>query len=55
MTLAAATVGVIAGYDPRIAIAVALSAAFVLIAFENLAIGLALFGFLAFIELVPLS
>ncbi len=42
-----------AGYDPRVAIAVALSAAFVLVAFADLAIGLAIFAFLGFVEVVP--
>jgi len=55
MAAVAAPLGLLAGFEPRFAIAAALGAAFVLIAFENLASGLALFGYLAFIELIPVE
>jgi putative inorganic carbon (hco3(-)) transporter len=54
LALVAAPLGVLAGYDPRLAIAAALAAAFVLVAFGDLAAGLALFAFLGFVEIVPL-
>ena len=54
MASIAAIFGVLAGYDPRIAIAMALSAAFILIAFEELSLGLAIFAIVGFIEVVPL-
>lgn len=54
LALVAAPLGALAGYDPRLAIAAALAAAFVLIAFGDLAAGLALFAFLGFVEIVPL-
>jgi O-antigen ligase len=46
----AAMVGLLAGYDPRFAIAAALAVGFVLITFFDLAAGLAIFGFLTFVE-----
>ena len=49
-----AMLGLLAGYDPRIAIAGALGLAFVLVAFADLAIGLAVFAFIGFVEVVPL-
>ncbi len=54
MALAAAVLGVLAGYDPRIALVVAVCGAFFLIAFEDLAMGLAIFAFVGFVEVVPL-
>ncbi len=54
LALAAAVLGLLAGFDPRLAIAAALGAAFVLICFSDLAAGLAVFSFIAFIEVIPL-
>ena len=53
MALVAAALGLLAGFDPRFAIAAALGSAFVLIAFADLAAGLAMFAVFSFIELVP--
>ncbi len=52
--LIGAVLGLLAGYDPRVAIAGALGLAFVLVAFADLAIGLAVFAFIGFVEVVPL-
>lgn len=49
----AAPLGLLVGFDPALAILVALSAAFALIAFTNLAHGLALYMFVSFIALPP--
>ena len=49
-----AVLGLLAGYDPRVAIAGALGLAFVLVAFADLAIGVAIFAFIGFVEVVPL-
>jgi O-antigen ligase len=53
LALLAAALGVVAGAEPRIAIVLALGCAFVVIAFANFPVGLAVFGFLGFIEVVP--
>lgn len=53
--LLAACVGALAGYDPKLAIAAALGLAFVLLALGDLAIGVACFAFLTFVELAPLG
>ena len=54
MACLAAPIGVLAGFQPGLAIAAALAFAFVLIAFGNLAAGIAVFAFLGFVEIVPL-
>ena len=54
LAFAAALVGLMAGIDPRLAIVAALAAALVLITFTDLAAGLAVFTFVAFIEVIPL-
>lgn len=51
----AAFVGLLAGLDPRLAIAGALGCGFVLIVFSDLATGVALFGFISFLELLQLG
>lgn len=53
LAIAAAAIGLLAGLQPRLAITASLGIAFVLIVFADLAAGLAIFGFLGFIELVP--
>src|SRR5687768_14780219 len=47
--------GLLAGINPRMAIALALGFAFILIAFADLSAGVAVFGFLSFVELVPIG
>jgi O-antigen ligase len=49
----AAGLGLLAGYEPRLAITAALGVAFVLVVFVDLGVGMAIFGFLGFVELVP--
>jgi O-antigen ligase len=49
----AAIIGVLAGIDGRLALAGAFAIAFTLVAFTDLALGLALFTFLGFIVVVP--
>lgn len=49
----AALVGLMAGIDPKLAIAASFSAAFVILVIADLAWGLALFTFVAFLEIVP--
>ena len=49
----AAAVGALAGYDPTLSIAAAVGMTFVLVAVSNLAVGVTVFGFLTFLELVP--
>jgi O-antigen ligase len=49
----AVPLGLLAGYDPRIAIALSAASAYVVIAFEDLGAGLAVFGFLGFVEVLP--
>jgi len=51
--LLAAIVGLIAGIDPKLAIAASFSAAFVILVIADLTWGLALFTFVAFLEIVP--
>jgi O-antigen ligase len=53
--LIGAAVGVLAGYDPKLAIAAAIGMAFVLIAVGDLAFGVAIFGALTFLELSPVA
>jgi O-antigen ligase len=48
-------VGLLAGVDPRFAIAASIAIAFVLIVFADLTVGLALFGFFSFLELLSLG
>jgi O-antigen ligase len=48
-----ALVGLLAGVDPRLALAAAVAVGFVLIVFADLAAGLAVFGFFSFLELIP--
>lgn len=50
-----AAVGALAGYDPKLAIAAAIGLAFVLIAIGDLAIGIAIFCVLTFLELSPVA
>lgn len=52
VALFAIPVGVLAGIDPKLAIFAALGAAFVLIAFSDLAAGLSIFTFLGFVQVV---
>jgi O-antigen ligase len=54
MALVAAPIGVLAGFDPRLAIVVAVAFAFILIAFGDLAAGVAFFALIGFLEIVPL-
>jgi O-antigen ligase len=49
----AALVGLLAGIDPRLALAAAVACGFVLVVFADLAAGLAVFGFFSFLELIP--
>jgi O-antigen ligase len=49
----AVAIGGLAGLDPKFAIAAALGLAFVLVAVSNLAVGVSIFGLLAFLELAP--
>ena len=53
--LVGAAVGALAGYDPKLAIAAAIGMAFVLIAIGDLAVGIAIFGVLTFLELSPVA
>jgi O-antigen ligase len=55
LALVAAPVGLLAGFDPRFAILAALGFGFVLLAFNNLAAGLAVFSFLSFVQVVPVG
>lgn len=48
-------VGVLAGLDPQLAIAVAVACGFFLLVFADLAAGLAAFGFFSFLELMDLG
>ena len=52
---AAAVVGLLAGIDPRIAVAVALGITFVVVVFADLSVGVALFAFVAFLDVFPLG
>src|SRR2546423_11422737 len=51
--LAAIGVGVLAGVDPRIAVAAAIALAFVGLVLGDLTVGLCLFGFVSFLDLLP--
>lgn len=53
MVFVAAPVGILAGYQPEMAILVAFGLAFVLVVFADLANGVALFTLLTFFELLP--
>ncbi|HEY5053331.1 MAG TPA: hypothetical protein VII45_07975, partial [Solirubrobacterales bacterium] len=53
--LFAALVGFLAATEPKLAIAAAIAAAFVLIVIVDLAAGLAVFGFFSFLELLQLG
>lgn len=55
LTLFAALVGLLAGIDPRLAIAAAMASGFVLIVFVDLGLGLALFTTFSFLEVLPAS
>ncbi len=55
LLLLAAIVGFLAGVEPKLALAAALSAGFVLLVFTDLAAGLALFGFFSFLEVLELG
>jgi putative inorganic carbon (HCO3(-)) transporter len=55
LALLAVVVGLLAGAEPRLAIAAALACGFVVLAFANLAAGVATFAFISFIEIVPLG
>jgi O-antigen ligase len=48
-----AVVGMLAGYDPKLAIAAALGVGFLLIALTDLGVGVAIFAVLTFLELAP--
>ena len=48
-------VGLLAGFDPKFAIAASIGIGFVLIVFADLTAGLALFGFFSFLELLNLG
>lgn len=50
-----AVVGVLAGYDPKLAIAAAIGMAFVIVAIGDLAVGIAIFAALTFLELSPVA
>ena len=50
-----ALVGLLAGVEPKFAIAAAVGLAFILLIFSNFAAGLALFAFLSFLELLQLG
>lgn len=55
LAILAAIVGLLAGVNPKLAIAAAVGAGFVLIVFVDLARGLALFGFFGFLEVFELG
>jgi O-antigen ligase len=48
-------IGVLAGYEPKLAIAAAFGLAFVVIAIGDLAVGVAIFGTLTYLELAPVA
>lgn len=48
-------IGILAGYQPKLAIAAAFGLAFVVIAIGNLAVGVAIFGTLTYLELAPIA
>lgn len=51
----ALAIGVLAGIDPPLALALAVVVAFVLVVLSDLALGVALFVFVAFLEVLPLG
>lgn len=51
--ITALALGALAGFNPQLALAAALGAAFVLIVFADLSVGVALFAFLAFLDSIP--
>jgi O-antigen ligase len=51
----AALLGLIAGMDPKVAVAVALGITFIVVVFADLSVGLALFAFVAFLDVFPLG
>jgi O-antigen ligase len=53
--LGAAVVGLLAGVEPRLALAAAIAAGFVLLVSVDLAAGLAVFGFFSFLEILELG
>ena len=48
-------IGVLAGYDPKLAIAAAIGLAFVVVAIADLAVGVAIFGTITYLELAPIA
>ena len=48
-------VGLLAGIDPKLAIAASVAIAFVLVVFADLTVGLALFTFFSFLEVIPIG
>jgi O-antigen ligase len=52
---AAVAIGLVAGINPPIALALAIAVAFILIVLSDLAVGIALFIFVAFLEVLPLG
>lgn len=55
IVLIAAPIGVVAGIDPKLAIAGALGCGFVLLAFSDLTLAVAAFGFISFLELASIG
>lgn len=53
LLVVAVAIGALAGIDPKLAIAAALGLAFVVVAIASLPLGVAIFGFLAYLELAP--
>jgi len=48
-------VGLLAGIEPRLAIAASIAIAFVLLVFADLTVGLAMFAFFSFLEVIPIG
>ena len=55
LALLAAPIGLLAGLKPAIAIVAALGAGFVVLAFTDLAAGLAVFAFIGFVQVLPVD
>ena len=55
LALVAAPIGLLAGLKPAVAIVAALGAGFVVLAFTDLAAGLAVFAFLGFVQVLPVD
>lgn len=53
LVAASILIGALAGYSPSLAIGITLACAFALILFSDLALGLSIFAFASFLELVP--